>query len=118
MKRAADDTSEKLAQSGRGVEASVRGLETRLDSLEASLKPNPAQLEAASHEEAVGRKALQAQLASLLELSREIKREQGAGSSSSSGWLVPALVCGQMLCLAAFVFYRQVSKDKKRDHFL
>jgi hypothetical protein len=31
---------------------------------------------------------------------------------------MPTLVCGQMLALASFLFYRTVAKDKKRDHFL
>ena len=58
----------------------------------------------------------QAQLSSLLQLSGEIKQAQAA--SSSGGWLMPTLVCGQMLALAAFLFHRSVAKDKKRDHFL
>ena len=51
-----------------------------------------------------------------MQLSGEIKQAQAA--SSSGGWLMPTLVCGQMLALAAFLFYRMVAKDKKRDHFL
>ena len=118
-----------------------------------ALKSRMATLESNQHEDAVGRKALQAraaplgaprplatpprhaplprpldtplthspsgtqaQLSSLLQLSGEIKQAQAA--SSSGGWLMPTLVCGQMLALAAFLFHRSVAKDKKRDHFL
>ena len=112
VKRAAEGGAEKAAQSGRAVEAAVG----RLESTMATLKLRMATLETNQKEDAVGRKALQAQLSSLLQLSGEIKQAQAA--SSSGGWLMPTLVCGQMLALAAFLFYRMVAKDKKRDHFL
>ena len=149
VKRAAEGSAEKAAQSGRALEASVG----RLESTMGALKSRMATLESNQHEDAVGRKALQAratplgaprplatpprhaplprpldtplthspsgtqaQLSSLLQLSGEIKQAQAA--SSSGGWLMPTLVCGQMLALAAFLFHRSVAKDKKRDHFL
>ena len=112
VKRAAEGSAEKAAQSGRALEASVG----RLEATTSALKSRMATLESNQHEDAVGRKALQAQLSSLLQLSGEIKQAQAA--SSSGGWLMPTLVCGQMLALAAFLFHRSVAKDKKRDHFL
>ena len=125
VKRAAEGSTDKHVQSGRvlhEVEASVQRLETRLTQLEASLKKR---LEQAAQEGAAGRKeelalqlSLQAQLSTLVQLSGEIKQAQAQAAGSSSGWIVPTLVCGQMLVLAAFLFYRQVAKDKKRDHFL
>ena len=42
--------------------------------------------------------------------------EQQKASGSGSGWLMPTLVCGQMLVVAAFLFMR--SNDKKRGHII
>ena len=45
-----------------------------------------------------------------------VKEEQKASGGSGSGWLMPTLVCGQMLVVAAFLFMR--SNDKKRGHII
>lgn len=45
------------------------------------------------------------------------QQKAGGGSGLGSGWLMPTLVCGQMLVVAAFLFMRS-SNDKKRGHII
>ena len=59
VKRAAEGSAEKAAQSGRALEASVG----RLEATTSALKSRMATLESNQHEDAVGRKALQARAA-------------------------------------------------------
>ena len=46
-----------------------------------------------------------------------VKEEQKASGGSGAGWLMPTLVCGQMLVVAAFLFMRSAN-DKKRGHII
>ena len=107
--------------SGKSVEGIVQRLEGRLTGLENTLKSKVAELERRLQEthkvltdpHSVANSKFQTLVKLNQEHTEQLKRiEAGSASAASSGWLFPTLVCGQMLALAAFLFYRQVY-DKK-----
>ena len=129
VQKAIADVGEIVKHSGKSVEGIVQRLEGRLTGLENTLKSKVAELERSLQEthkvltdpHSVANSKFQTLVKLNQEHTEQLKRIEAAldsASAASSGWLFPTLVCGQMLALAAFLFYRQVVKDKKRDHFL